>query len=498
MRHRSKVLETGFDLLFILLICAVTLPTPARAQVDFSTAGPFPAHDLILLDQKTPRDLGLVDVPILADVWGWTDPDNGEEYVIVAADAVHTPTPVTGAELAPLVYDPVGGVAFARLSPSGAILPLGAWRHPTVERMDHGDVQVFANHAYVTGESPGYGLVIFDLAKLRGLEPCDSPDECNDPGLNDISGFAIVRTSLHDTSGGLVEMSRGHNLTIDEASGFMAIHAANTFREDEQGVTRARSTKIVKIDPADPTDPILLDDLNRSSHDGWITEYHGPDAAHQGQILLFLANGYKHEVVRINFTEIFHNPKNGPSIYQLTDADGTIHIKKLSRLVTYENDDFGHQLALSADHRYIFFNDENQVQTPGPARQIVFDISDLKRPQELFQCFYSVESVSHDGYVVGSLLFNGNYTSGLRVVDVSDVEGSMCVDGALDEIAWIDTEPRLNSFADTLFFDVGMGVTLQSYSDFAGVWGNYPYFQSGIIVASDFFNGLFTVALDLP
>jgi len=487
-----------FRLLPVFFLCALLKPEPALAQVDFSTPGPFPVKDMVLLDQKTPRELGLIDAPILADLWGWTDPENGEEYVIVAADAVHVPFPISGVEQAPSAYDPVGGVAFARLSPDGVILPLGVWRHPTVTQTDHGDVQVFANHAYVTGESPGYGLVIFDLSKLRGREPCGSPEECDDPGLNDVPGFAIVKTSLSDGSGREVGMSRGHNLTIDEESGIMAIHAANTFKEDRQGKTRARSTKILKIDPADPTNPVLLADLNRSSHDGWIARYHGPDIEHQGEILLFLANGYKHEVIQINDTEIFHNPKNGPSIYQLTDADGTFHLRKLSQLVTYENDDFGHQLALSDDHRYIFFNDENQVQTPGPARQIVFDISELKRPRELFQCFYSVESISHDGYVAGNRLFNGNYTSGLRVVDVSDVEGSMCVDGHLDEVAYIDTEPRLNDFSDVLTFDVGMGVTLESYSDFAGVWGNYPYFQSGIIIVSDFFNGLFAVRLDLP
>jgi len=477
--------------------CAL-VPVLAATQVDFSTSGPFPAQNIILLDQKTPRELGLIDVPILADLWGWTDPENGEEYVIVAADAVHVPLPISGVEQASSVYDPMGGVAFARLSPSGEILPLGVWQHPTVTQTDHGDVQVFANHAYVTGESPGYGLVIFDLTKLRGHDPCDSPEECNDPGLNDVPGFAVVQTSLRDESGREVEISRGHNLTIDEESGFMVIHSANTFKDDRQGKIRAKSTKVLKIDPNNPTQPVVLADLNRASHDGWITRYHGPDVEHQGQIILFLANGYKHETIEVNGTEITHNPKNGPSIYQLTDADGTVHIKKLSQMVTYENDDFGHQLALSEDQRYIFFNDENQVQTPGPARQIVFDISDLKRPQELFQCLYSVESVSHDGYVVGNYLFNGNYTSGLRVVDVSDVEGSMCVDGYLNEVAYIDTEPRLNDFSDVLTFDVGMGVTLESYSDFAGVWGNYPYFQSGIIVVSDFLNGLFSVKLDLP
>jgi len=91
---------------------------------------------------------------------------------------------ILGGDRVSSAYNPVGGVAFARLTPQGDILPLGVWRHPTVSQLDYGDVQVFANHAYVTGESPGYGLVIFDLTQLRGRTPCPSPEDCADTGLN--------------------------------------------------------------------------------------------------------------------------------------------------------------------------------------------------------------------------------------------------------------------------------------------------------------------------
>ena len=486
-------------LLLTILLYAISSPYPSTAQVDFSTPGPFPLHQVILLDQKTPRDLGLVDVPILADVWGWTDPHNCEEYIIVSADGVHVPFPILGANRVSSAYNPVGGVAFARLTPQGDILALGVWRHPTVSQLDHGDVQVFANHAYVTGESPGYGLVIFDLTQLRGRTPCPSPEDCADTGLNQLPDFAVVKTSLKDTTGREVAMSGGHNLTIDEESGFMLIHAANTFKEDRQGKFRARSTKVLRINPGDPTKPILLADLNKASHDGWITRYHGPDVQHKNKIIMLLANGYKHDFIEANLTEIFNNPKNGPIIYQLTDADGSFHLKKLSQLVTYENDDFGHQLSLSEDHRFIFFNDENEDQAPGPARQIVFDISKLKRPKELFQCFHIEESISHDSYVLGNYLFTGNYTSGLRVVDISEVEGTMCLDGSLNEVAYIDTEPRLDNFSDVLTFEIiSPDVTLQAHSGFSGVWGTYPYFKSGYVVLSDTLNGLFSIKLDLP
>ncbi|MCZ6861660.1 MAG: choice-of-anchor B family protein [Alphaproteobacteria bacterium] len=490
--------QTAFAVV-MLFAMATASPDRAAAQADFSTSGPFDTHNMTLLDQKSPRELGLTDLSIVADIWGWTDPLNGEEYIIAAADAHNVPRVIEGADQAAALYQPIGGVVFARLAGDGEILPLGVWRHPDLAQTDHGDVQVYANHAYVSGEAPGYGLVIFDLTLLRERTPCLSPEDCAGPALNDLPDFAVVKTSLSDLKGRQVSINNSHNLTIDEASGFMAIHAADTAKDATQRKRRALSTKVLKINPGDPRNPVVLTDLNRYSHDGVITRYHGPDPAHQGKIIMALANGYKHFVGLVNVTEFVQNPKNGPSIYQLTEVDGeTVGIKKLSRLTTYAGDEFGHQLALSEDHRYIFFNDETQMQGALSARQIVFDIAALKVPEEIFQCFYDVETGTHDGYVAGGLLFNSNYTSGLRVVDVGDVEGSLCRDDLLNEVAYIDTEPRLNSFSDVLQFKLSDDVTLQAFSDFSGTWGNYPFFASGTIVVSDFFNGIFAVTLDLP
>ncbi len=41
-------------------------------------------------------------------------------------------------------------------------------------------------------------------------------------------------------------------------------------------------------------------------------------------------------------------------------------------------------------------------------------------------------------------------------------------------------------------------MVLKSFTHFAGVWGHYPYFASGYIVVSDFFNGIFSVKLNQP
>ena len=81
----------------------------------------LPFTRMVLLDQKTPRELGFDDVPILSDIWGWTDPMDGTEYAIVASDARHVPFPISGEDQVASLYEPIGGVAFARMSPGGEI-----------------------------------------------------------------------------------------------------------------------------------------------------------------------------------------------------------------------------------------------------------------------------------------------------------------------------------------------------------------------------------------
>jgi hypothetical protein len=66
-------------------------------------------------------------------------------------------------------------------------------------------------------------------------------------------------------------------------------------------------------------------------------------------------------------------------------------------------------------------------------------------------------------------MYQSNYTSGVRVLEMSDPT-------APEEVAHFDTKPY---GAD----DPG----------FAGSWSNYPYFESGIVVVSSIDEGLFVL-----
>ena len=508
--------------LFALSVCLWLLGTgtaigaPPEFDNDGATTGPFDSDNVAFLDQKTPRQMGLTDVPNLADVWGWTDPANGDKYVIApsSADLAFSVVPGSG----DADYAPVGGVSFLRVVDDDTLVPLGTWRHPGDFPLGHGDAQVFANNAYVAFEDVNdgvitdIGLAIFDLTKLRGLDDCGTPDLCKN-NLSDLDGFATIRREFEvlGSPNRTIPFSDAHNLTIDEETGWMAIHAAGTVESLQQGVPpdkkrRPRHTYVLKIDESDPTNPILVRDVKTFSHDGFITTYNGPDVQHQGKVIMLLANGYRHEhVFNRNPKDVektvektfLQNPQNRLTNWQLAEPDGTIKIKKLG-FSEYDGSNFGHQLALSSDHRHVFFNDENNfIGLFGfeQQRQIVFDIQDLDRPKESLQCFHNTFGPTHDSYVVENFLYAGNYTTGLRVVDIS-TPASLCTDGGfLAEAGFFDTEPRLEAVGDNFTVTLNQGaqsVDVQPADpNFAGVWGTYPFFGDGLAVESDIYNGIF-------
>ena len=66
-------------------------------------------------------------------------------------------------------------------------------------------------------------------------------------------------------------------------------------------------------------------------------------------------------------------------------------------------------------------------------------------------------------------MYQSNYQSGLRILDITDPENPV-------KVGHFDTAP----YADDV-------------KGFAGSWSNYPYFSSGIIVVSSQGEGLFLV-----
>lgn len=104
---------------------------------------------------------------------------------------------------------------------------------------------------------------------------------------------------------------------------------------------------------------------------------------------------------------------------------------------------------------------------PG-TRTVIFDVSDLDDPLQVGAYYGETGSTDHNMYVVGDLLYQSNYTSGLRILDISDPT-------APHEVGYIDTVP----------YDESVRMT--------GSWSNYPFFASGTVLVTSGREGLFMV-----
>ena len=237
-----------------------------------------------------------------------------------------------------------------------------------------------------------------------------------------------------------------HNLVINEESGFAYVVGISTW--DPNGC--AGGLHMVNIqDPLNPTFAGCFDQ-DGYTHDAQCVVYHGPDTEHQGKEICLASN------------------EDTVTIVDVTDKSNPVQLSQ----ATYPNDAYTHQGWLTEDHRTFIANDELDEMYVGSidrTRTLIFDVEDLDAPEFVSEYFHPVASTDHNLYVKGNYVYLANYKSGLRVLDLQELlsgEGS-------DQLGYFDTYPGTNSAGTD------------------GMWSNYPFFESGIVVASDIQRGLF-------
>ena len=349
----------------------------------------------------------------LNDIWGWTDPQTGREYAIVGR---------------------TDGTAFVDVTlPESPVylgfLPTTPGTVPTSWR----DIKVYADHAFIVSEATGHGMQVFDLKQLRGLTP-------NAQRL-------FTETALY------TGVSNSHNLVVNEQTGFAFAVGS---RATTGGPSCGRGLHIINIQtPATPAYAGCFTDLetgrarNGYTHDAQCVVYRGPDTRYTGREICFAAN------------------ETAISLADVTDKAAPTKISSLS----YPGVAYTHQGWLSPDQRYFFVDDELDESNGlvPKTRTLVFDLLKLDNPSLINQHFGTENTIDHNQYVVGRYSFQANYTSGLRVLDVSDPIN-------LREVAFFDTYPAGNSS-----------------TQFLGLWSVYPFFASGNVVVSDITGGLFVL-----
>jgi choice-of-anchor B domain-containing protein len=298
------------------------------------------------------------------------------------------------------------------------------------------DMKTYRDHAFVVSDGAGqHGMQIFDLTRLREHD----------------GGEPVV----FDEDAIYTRIASAHNIVINEETGF-----AYAVGSSSGGETCGGGLHMINIqDPTNPTfagcfaDPATGRASTGYSHDAQCVVYRGPDADYAEREICLGSN------------------ETALSIADVTDKDAPVAVSR----ATYPNPGYSHQGWISDDHRYFFMNDEldELSGTVARTRTIIWDLTDLDDPQLLAEHLGTESSTDHNLYITGDFMYQANYQSGLRILDISEPASPV-------EIAHFDTVP---------YGDNSPG--------FGGAWSNYPFFDTGVVLVSGGSEGLFLLRPNL-
>ncbi|HUF38236.1 MAG TPA: choice-of-anchor B family protein [Anaerolineales bacterium] len=312
------------------------------------------------------------------------------------------------------VSDPVNPVLVGELL---APVPNVLWR----------DVKVYKDHAYIVGDGDfvlPHGIQVFDLTQLRGL-----------------SGPPVV----FEATARYLGVGNTHNFAINEDTGTGFAVGSNTCRGG-----------LHMIDLNNPPTPTFLGCFSGDgyTHDVLCVIYHGPDAEHQGREICVASN------------------EDTLTIVDVTDKANPVMLARQG----YAGHGYTHQGDFTDDHAFFILGDElDEMNNGHNTRSYLWDLTDLDAPVHFATYTGPSTSIDHNLFIVGDYVFESNYTSGLRILDNSEITV-----GVLTEVAFFDTHPA------------------SDVAGFAGAWSSYPYFASGIVIVSNIEDGLYILKPDLP
>ncbi len=335
--------------------------------------------------------------------------------------------PSTGKEYA--IMGLKNGTAFVDISKPEAPVYLGKLPTATASSSWR-DIKVYKSHAFIVSEASSHGMQVFDLTRLRDVS---NPPQTFTPDTR-YTGFGSA-----------------HNIVINEDSGYAYVVGTS------RGGTYKGGPLFINIqDPKNPVDAggFLSTGKKPYTHDAQVVMYNGPDADYTGKEILIGSN--EEEIV----------------IADVTDKNNPITISTIS----YSDVWYTHQGWFTEDKKYFILGDEVDEQRVGfNTRTLIFDFQDLDSPKLHTTYTGATPAIDHNGYVKGNLFYLSNYSAGIRILDISDIENKN-----IRELGYFDTNPENNN------------------ANFNGVWSVYPYFESGIIVISDTLRGLILIRKSTP
>jgi choice-of-anchor B domain-containing protein len=391
-------------------------------------SGAFDANNMELLSYVNFGQMSLVPNPsgvTGSALTGWTDPLTGREYAI---------------------FGKSNGTAFLDITNPTAPIYLGDMPTNTGSSPWR-EMGTYQNHLYVVSDANGnHGMQVFDLTRLRGIS---TPQN-----------FAPNSTyrDFVDPSLGAQQLQTSHTLAINQQTGFLYLNGSNTY---------GGAPHIVSL--ADPANPSFVTGMRQITpgvtypyvHDSQSILYHGPDTRFQGKEILL------------------NSPGGSPlSLVDVTDKNDIKVIKSLP----YAQQGYAHQGWFTEDHQFFLANDEfDELIQNSFTRTHIWDMRVIDNPVYMGFYEHTTLATDHNLFIKGNLLYESNYTAGLRVFDLSNLslvaDGLLPISSALIPVGYFDTKPGIDQ------------------AGFNGAWHNYPYFASGTILISDIEDGLFIVRI---
>jgi choice-of-anchor B domain-containing protein len=386
-------------------------------------AGEYPCDNVNLLGHLTLAEIGAKnETEIGNDSWGWTDPRTKREYAIVGRSDGTAFVEITNPRKPRFVADLPTQVDSAR----------DAWR----------DIKVYRDHAYVVAEHFNHGMQVFDLERLRDIRRSQEP-------------LTVAADTVY------TGVSNTHNLDINTESGFAYLVGTNTCSNGTESgglhmvdIRRPQSPTFAGCATAElPAAPV-----NNYVHDSQCVNYRGPDRDYRGREICFGSN------------------EQAVIIYDVTDKADP---KVISQTV-YPQASYTHQGWLTEDAKYFVFNDELDelsARSPGDLQTTYqVNVRDLDSPGIVVASPNNTASTDHNLYIKDEVIYESNYTSGLRLFDAGDVPTT-----DLQEIGFFDVYPE----NDNEGFE-------------GGTWSNYSrYRDKEIVTVSSIDRGLFVLETDL-
>ena len=401
----------------------------------------YECNNVSLYAHLTPEELGGQQAN---DIWGWQDPLTQKEYALVGlndgvsfVDITDPNNPVVVGKLAEsnmkAKYKPMAQDDFpaCTIGVGDSYAAKGLMMGSTWR-----DMKVYDNHIYVVSDGQIHGMQVFDLTKLR-----------------DYSGSFMN----FEQDGLYEELGNAHNIAINQATGFAYVVGVTT--AERCGSRSETGLHMIDLnDPANPqfagcyfdADTEIPNSINVGTgyiHDTECIVYDGPDTEHAGE-------------------EVCFSSAEGAVV--ITDVSDKTNPATIS-VSGHEDMQYSHQGWLTEDRAYFLMNDELDEWNLGrETKTYVWDVKDLDNPTFAGYYTHNTPTIGHNLYIRNNFVFQTNYTSGIRILKTGDLSKA-----ELKPAGFFDTQPESNEV------------------EFEGTWSNYPYFESGVLIASDIYDGLF-------